>query len=365
MMLTLLAYAMIIAFLFLLTKRKLSVFTALILVPVVFGIAACLLLDKDLLLIFAWIKNGLFYTVNPATKAVKMGVMSGLVLILFAVLYFGIMLKAGLFDPLCIFFIKKAKGDPLKVALATVMVASMVTLDGDTTTTIVVCTAAFIPLFKRMQMKLSYLAILITMPIGIFNQLPWGGPLVACSIALGVEMGPLFTQILPGMLAVNYSILEQKELVNNCASDVLMPSLATFAAGAFTGILGSSGMSTAIANSIISIIPQSLGVHMAPFYAVIAAPAICFLPQDAFYFGIASIVAPVAAQMGITPEQHAVSSMVGQAFRLASPVIPALYLLCERTDMNFVEYQKLFFSWTWPVLLIYLFMHTLTGVMPF
>lgn len=454
MMLTLLAYAMIIAFLFLLTKRKLSVFTALILVPVVFGIAACLILDKDLLLIFAWIKNGLFYTVNPATKAVKMGVMSGLVLILFAVLYFGIMLKAGLFDPLCIFFIKKAKGDPLKVALATVMVASMVTLDGDTTTTIVVCTAAFIPLFKRMQMKLSYLAILITMPIGIFNQLPWGGPLVACSIALGVEMGPLFTQILPGMLvaelytifaayligkkerarlnynpanstaitpehieemiasvknfepdfkrpqyfffnlaltvlvvggliagvahggvlfmsgsaialAVNYSILEQKELVNNCASDVLMPSLATFAAGAFTGILGSSGMSTAIANSIISIIPQSLGVHMAPIYAVIAAPAICFLPQDAFYFGIASIVAPVAAQMGITPEQHAVSSMVGQAFRLASPVIPALYLLCERTDMNFVEYQKLFFSWTWPVLFIYLFMHTLTGVMPF
>ena len=56
--------------------------------------------------------------------------------------------------------------------------------------------------------------------------------------------------------------------------------------------------------------------------------------------------------------------MVGQAFRLASPVIPALYLLCERTDMNFVEYQKLFFSWTWPVLIIYLVVHTLTGAMP-
>lgn len=68
--------------------------------------------------------------------------MSGLVLILFAILYFGIkVLKAGLFDPLCIFFIKLAKGDPLKVGVATIMVASMVTLDGDTTTTIVVCTA--------------------------------------------------------------------------------------------------------------------------------------------------------------------------------------------------------------------------------
>ena len=139
-MITVLGYAMIVIFLALLTKKKLNVFTALILVPVVFGVASALYLGKDPLLVFQWIKNGLFYTVNAQTKAVKMGVVGGLTLILFAILYFGIMLKAGLFDPLCTFFIKKAKGDPLKIALATVMVASMVTLDGDTTTTIVVCT---------------------------------------------------------------------------------------------------------------------------------------------------------------------------------------------------------------------------------
>lgn len=453
-MLTILAYAMIIAFLILLTKKKLTVFSALILVPAIFGVVSCIFLDKELLDIFVWIKNGVFYSVNPTTKAVKMGVISGASLILFAVLYFGVMLKAGLFDPLCIYFIKKAKGDPLKITMATVMVASMVTLDGDTTTTIVVCTAAFLTLYKRMNMKLSYLAILITMPIGIFNQLPWGGPLVASATALNVDMSALFRQILPGMLvaevytifaayligkkerarlnydpahaenitpehieemvasvknfepdfkrpkffifnlvltvivlamligdmahggilfmvgsaialAVNYGVDEQMELMRNCASDVLIPALATFAAGAFTGILGSSGMSKAIADSIISIIPASLGVHMAPIYAVIAAPAICFLPQDAFYFGIAAVISPVAAQFGISSEQTAVASMVGQAFRLASPVIPALYLLTERTNMNFVEYQKLFFSWTWPVLLIYLFMHSITGAMPF
>jgi CitMHS family citrate-Mg2+:H+ or citrate-Ca2+:H+ symporter len=453
-MLTLLAYGMIIAFLVLLTMKKLNVFSALILVPIVFGIAACLLLDKDFILIFDWIKKGLFFSQDPATQKVKMGVMSGLVLILFAILYFGIMLKSGLFDPLCIFFIKMAKGDPLKVSVATIMVASMVTLDGDTTTTIVVCTAAFLALFKRMEMKLSYLAVLITLPVGIFNQVPWGGPLVANATALGVDMSTLFRQILPGMLVawlyvigvaywlglkerarlaydpahslnvtpehieemvssvknfepefkrpqffffnlvltivlvacliadvthggvlfmigsaialtVNYKLDDQMALVRNCSSDVLVPSLATFAAAAFTGILGNSGMSTAIANSIISVLPQSLGVHMAPLYALLAAPAICFLPQDAFYFGIAAIVAPVANQLGVTTEQIAVSSMVGQAWRLASPVIPALYLLCERCEMNFIDYQKLFFKLTWPILFIYLFMHTITGAMPF
>lgn len=453
-MITLLAYAMIIAFIILLTKKKLTVYSALTLTPVVFGLIACLIFGKDPLDVFNWIKSGVFYSVNPTTKAVKMGVVSSVSLILFAVLYFGVMLKAGLFDPLCIFFIRKAKGDPLKVTIATVMVASMVTLDGDTTTTIIVCLAAFLGLYKQMGLKLSYLAILITMPIGIFNQLPWGGPLVACATALNVDMSELFRSILPGMLvaegytifaayligkkerrrlsyhpddsakitdahieemvsavknfepdfkrpklflfnlvltivilgmlisdlahggmlfmvgaafalAVNYSVDEQMTLLRDSAGDVLIPALATFAAGAFTGILGNSGMSKAIANSIISIIPESLGVHMAPIYAIIAAPAICFLPQDAFYYGIATLIAPVAAQFGISTEQTAVASMVGQAFRLASPVIPALYILCDRTNMNFISYQKLFFFWTWPVLIIYLVVHTLTGSMPF
>ena len=124
-------------------------------------------------------------------------------------------------------------------------------------------------------------------------------------------------------------------------------------------------MSKAIANSIIAIIPESLGVHIAPIYAVIAAPAICFLPQDAFYYGIATLIVPVALEFGISNEQIAVASMVGQAFRLASPVIPALYILCDRTNLNFVEYQKLFFTWTTPVLIIYLVVHTLTGGIPF
>ena len=206
-MITVLGYAMIVVLLVLLTKKKLNVFTALILVPVVFGVASALYLGKDPLLVFQWIKNGLFYTVNAQTKAVKMGVVGGLTLILFAILYFGIMLKAGLFDPLCTFFIKKAKGDPLKIALATVMVASMVTLDGDTTTTVVVCTSALLPLWKRMKMNLAYLAIIITMPIGIFNQLPWGGPLIANATALGVDMSEIFRKILPGMMVAEVYVI--------------------------------------------------------------------------------------------------------------------------------------------------------------
>lgn len=56
------------------------------------------------------------------------------------------------------------------------------------------------------------------------------------------------------------------------------------------------------------------------------------MPQDAFYFGTAAIVMSVAGQLGIIIEQHAVASIVGQAFRLASLVIPALYFIVREDD---------------------------------
>lgn len=453
-MITFLAYAMIVVFIVSLAKKKLSVFGALTLVPLAFGVVAALVSHKPILDIFTWIKNGVFYTVNPDTGKVSMGVISPAIIILFAVLYFGIMLSTGMFDPLCEFFIKKAKGDPLKVTMATVGVASVVTMNGDTTTTIIICMAAFIALYQQMNMRLIYLAIIIVTPIGIFNQLPWGGPTIAAATALGVDISVLFAKILPGMLvaevyaigmayflglkerkrlnfdpklakalpeeqlqsmldairennperkrpklyyfnliltfvilamlimdlvhgsvlfmlgsaialAINYPNLEEAgSLMDDLAPDVLPPALATLAAGVFSGVLGGSGMSAALASSIANAIPEALGAHMAPIYAIISAPAICFLPQDAFYFGIASVLSGVMGQFGISPEQAAVASMVGQSFRLISPVIPALYMLCERTKTNFVDFQKEYCKYAWPILFIYLIVHTLTGAMP-
>ena len=454
-MLTLIAMLMIIVFIVSLSKRMLSVFGALTIIPTIFGVIAALATGKPILDVFKWIKNGIFYTQNATTGKVSLGVISPAIIILFAVLFFGVMLYAGLFDPLSEFFIKKAKGDPLKVALATVLVASVVTLNGDTTTTIIIVIAAFLSLWKQMNMKLIYLAIIIVTPIGIFNQLPWGGPTIAAATALDVEISTLFRSILPGLLVaecyaifmaymlgkkerkrlnfdpktakdlppeqiemmlnairenepekkrpklfwfnliltivvltlllmdivhgsvlfmlgtaialkVNYKTPEGvKEIMDDLAPDALPPALATLAAGAFSGILGGSGMSTALATSLASIIPASLGSGMVPIYAILAAPAICFLPQDAFYFGIASVMAGVMGQFGVSPDQAAVASMVGQSFRLISPVIPALYMLCERTEINFVDFQKEYTKYAWPILFIYLAVHTLTGAMPF
>jgi CitMHS family citrate-Mg2+:H+ or citrate-Ca2+:H+ symporter len=454
-MLTFLALAMIVTFIVLLSKKKLSVFTALTLVPLIFGVIAVIINGDNLIDLFGWIKDGIFFKQNPETGKVSWGVISPGITILFSILFFDLMLNVGLFDPIAEFFIKKAKGDPLKVTLSTVMVASVVALNGDTTTTIIICLAAFRSLYKQLNLKLSYLAIIIVAPIGIWNQLPWGGPTIAAATAIGVELNELFTNLLPGLLAaqvvviviagylglkerkrlnyvtakagevteehlnqmlsairekdpelkrpklywfnllltgvaifvlikgyvhgsvvfmigfsialvVNYrSVKECNERMEALAADALPTTLATLGAGIFSGVLSGSGMASALANSVAGIVPTALGSHMAPVYALIAAPAICFLPQDAFYFGISSVMSNVMGQFGITPMQAAVASMTGQAFRLVSPVIPALYLLCGETELNFVDFQKQYVKYFWFVFVTYLVVFGISGALPY
>lgn len=454
-MLTILALAMIVLFIVFLSKKKLSVFAALTLIPLVFGIIAVVVTNSSIMDLFEWIKQGIFFKSNAETGKVSLGTISPAITILFSILYFDVMLNVGLFDPVAEFFIRKAKGDPLKVLLSTVMVASIVSLNGDTTTTIIICLAAFLNLYKQLKLKLSYLAIVIAAPIGIWNQLPWGGPTIAAATAINVEISQLFRALLPGLLVaqvavigvaaylgkkerrrlnfnagstlevsqehinqmlaairdnepelkrpklywfnllltlgslvllvkgdihgsvifmlalavaliVNYKTVEAcTERLEALSGDALPTAVITLGAGVFSGVLSGSGMATALANTIAGSIPTALGSHMAPVYAVIAAPAICFLPQDAFYFGIASVISGVMAQFGISPMEAAVASMVGQSFRLISPVIPALYMLCGETHQNFVDFQKEYIKYFWIVIVVYLVVYGITGVLPY
>ncbi len=94
--------------------------------------------------LFQWIQEGMFFKVNWETQKVSWGVISSALTIMFSILYFDIMLGVGLFDPVAIFFIRKAKGDPLRYCFLRRW--PVVALDGNITTTIIICTAAFLGL---------------------------------------------------------------------------------------------------------------------------------------------------------------------------------------------------------------------------
>ncbi len=173
----------VIIFMTLIMTKRVSPFTALVLTPIVIGLFAG----------FAD-KIGTF-----ALDGVK-GVAPTVVMLLFAILFFGLMISAGLFDPLVHFILRVVKGDPLKVLVGTAILASAVSIDGDgSTTTMIVC-SAMIPVYKKLKMKMMDLAVIIILANSIMNLLPWGGPTARIIAALKVDEGELLRRILPGML---------------------------------------------------------------------------------------------------------------------------------------------------------------------
>ncbi len=186
MILTILSYAMIIVFMFVIMKKKMSPFTALVIIPLCFTIIAMLAGVADKGNIGDFVLEGVATTANTG------------IMLLFAILYFSIMLDAGLFDPITRKMIYFAKGDPMKVLVATAVVAAAVSLNGDGTTTTLICCSAFIPIYKKLKMKMMNLGVLIILQNTIMNLLPWGGPTARAMAVLEVD-ADILTYLLPGM----------------------------------------------------------------------------------------------------------------------------------------------------------------------
>lgn len=197
-MLTILGLGMILCFMYLIMTRRLSALVALTLIPV----------------LFALIAYGLGFFVDSLShievhelgemmlEGVKKLAPTG-VMLLFAILYFAIMIDTGLFDPSVKWILRLVKGDPLKVTLGTITLTIIVSLDGDGSTTYMICVAAMLPLYKRLGMSPLVMACLMMLASGIMNLTPWGGPTARAASALHVDPSDVFVpMIIPMLFAI-------------------------------------------------------------------------------------------------------------------------------------------------------------------
>jgi len=182
-MLTFLAYSMVVVFMALIMTKRLPAVVALILVPIVFG-----LLGGSGAQLGPMMLDGI-------KKLAPTGVM-----LMFAILYFGVMIDAGLFDPVVRAILKLVHGDPMKIVVGTAVLAMFVSLDGDGSTTYMITVSAMLPLYKRLGISRLVLACVIMLAGGVFNILPWGGPTARAASALGVDVGTIFVPMIPAMV---------------------------------------------------------------------------------------------------------------------------------------------------------------------
>ena len=206
MLLTVFAYAMMVVFMYVIMKKKMSPFTALVLIPLAFALVAVLTGVVQDVNIGTLVRQGLFGNNSKDKLTAMKGTAETGVMLLFAILYFSLMLDSGLFDPITNKMIRYAKGDPMKVLVATAIVAAAVSMNGDGTTTTLICCSAFVPIYKKLDMTLMNLGVLVILQNTIMNLLPWGGPTARAMSVLGVE-ADILGYLAPGMvLSILYVI---------------------------------------------------------------------------------------------------------------------------------------------------------------
>jgi CitMHS family citrate-Mg2+:H+ or citrate-Ca2+:H+ symporter len=182
--LTLLAYGMVLTFMTLIMTKRLSPLTALILIPIAFGLLA-----------------GFRGELGPMMLDGIRNLAPTGVMLMFAILYFAIMIDAGLFEPFVKRVVALVHGDPMKIVVGSAVLAIIVSLDGDGATTYMITTAAMLPLYRRFGMRLLNLACVTMLANGTMNLIPWGGPTARAASALSVDVGEVFIPLIPTMLA--------------------------------------------------------------------------------------------------------------------------------------------------------------------
>ena len=433
MYLALLGFGMIVVFMALIMAKKLSPFTSLILIPILFGLLAG----------YGW------DTLSYAMDGIK-DVASTFAMMTFAILYFGIMLTAGMFDPMVDKVVSWCKGDPLKVLVGTAVLAAFVSLDGDGTTTVMICCTAMLPIYERLHIKKIYLATLIILQNCIMNLIPWGGPTARVMSVMQLDAGEILAPLVPGMvlgalysvgvsyylglkerkrlgvtkcvenivskvelseeeaawkrpkliffnliltaavivalvmglassailfgvgtaiaLLVNYPNQKtQRQVISSVAPDMINVVMMVLGAGVLMGILNGpedAGMSNAIAQFLVSVIPESLGRYFAVIIAVISAPGTYLLNNDAFYYGVLPPLAATAEAYGFTSLQIGFAALMGQAFHFLSPLVPFIYLLMDQTEITLAQYQGYIFRWCVGIFVIFMVMGLALGYLP-
>ncbi|MGA6225371.1 CitMHS family transporter [Streptomyces umbrinus] len=212
-MLTILGFTMIATFLVLIMMKKMSPIAALVLIPALF----CVFVGKG-----AHLGDYVIEGVGTLAPTAAM--------LMFAIVYFGVMIDVGLFDPIVRGILKFCKADPLRIVVGTALLAAIVSLDGDGSTTFMITVSAMYPLYKRLKMSLVVMTGVAATANGVMNTLPWGGPTARAATALKLDAGDIFVPMIPALavglvavIALSYvlGLRERKRLGVLSLTDVL------------------------------------------------------------------------------------------------------------------------------------------------
>ena len=485
-MLVILGFSMITAFMYLIMTKRITPVAALILVPTIFGLFAGAGLGLSDMIMEALLK------LAPTAA-----------LLFFAITFFGIMIDVGLFDPLIRLILRFVKNDPMRLVVGTALLTSIVSLDGDGSTTFIIVTSALLPIYLKLKMSPVVLTVVAATANGVLNTVPWGGSTARASAALNVSPIDIFVPMIPaiasGIIAVlvlayflgrrerkrvglltlddqvamhddaagsvtvkkevraagrrvavvpvppsrrsrrrmaqarcwvattevsdfaelptdaenhlhrpkarpklvwlNFAltaavmtmlvwglveppvilmigvgialvlnfprVADQSDQLKAHAASVVSVVALVFAASVLTGVLNGTGMVEAMAAWLVDIIPTSFGPHLAIITGALSLPLTFFMSNDAFYFGVLPILSEAAGHYGVSAEEMARASIIGQPLHQSSPLVASFLLLVGLAKVELGDHMRKVIWRACVVGLVMLAIGTLTAAYPF
>jgi citrate-Mg2+:H+ or citrate-Ca2+:H+ symporter, CitMHS family len=427
-MLAIYGFATITVFLVLVITKRLSVLLSLILVPIIIALIGGFAPNELGDMIVAGIKQ-----VAPTG-----------ILLIFAVLYFALMIDAGLFDPVIARIIQLVKGDPLKITMGTALLTMLVHLDGDGTATFMITVSALLPIYKRLGMNRLLLPCIVALGAGVMHLVPWSGTMARAMNVMQSDTKHLLVPILPSMiggilwvlgvayylgrkerkrigvihldynhleelsekqkairrpklfwfntlltvvliaslimallspsalfiigfsvaLLINYpSQKEQRKRMADHAGNVFFVSIMIFAAGVFSGILTGTKMIDAMAETMVSLVPQQHARLLPTLVAVTSMPLSLAFTPDAYYFGVLPVLKSTMTHFGRDAIEVGRAAVLGQmtvGFPL-SPLTASTFVLVGLSEVELSDHQKFTFKWAFGTTIIMTIVALLTG----
>lgn len=203
-------------------------------------------------------------------------------------------------------------------------------------------------------------------------KLLWVNAIITLAV-IGVLVSGIIPAGLAFMIGVSIALLinfpnvkDQMGRIQAHAPSALTMASIIIAAGLFLGILNGTGMLTAIANDVVSVLPGVIAPYLHIIIGILGVPFDLLLSTDAYYFALFPVVEQIATGFGIDSLSTAYSMIIGNIVgTFVSPLAPAVWLALGLSGLEMGRHLRYSLFWMWGLSLVLLAAAVLIGIVHF
>jgi len=197
--------------------------------------------------------------------------------------------------------------------------------------------------------------------------------MVLTAVLIGLLLSGKITSNLGFMVAfaialvVNYpNVKQQNAKIREYGGAALNMIVIIFSIGILVGVTSGTGMIEGMANTLVAVIPESLGGHLPFVMSVFSVPISMVLGSDTVYLVLAPIMGNIVMAYGGTMISISAALLMGAALSANLTLIgPTPYLALGLADVEMGSHLKYSFKYVWAIGIIVSIFAGILNIIPF